>query len=95
VPKRQHMTKAGWLSEDGVIDLEAAYMAARSHRTPNLTYREGMLAVFLLMRSGKRNCEIERIIGQSKSRVSMMVIKIRENPDEYESLLRKESARFS
>lgn len=84
-----------WLPEDGILDLQAAYIAASSHRTPRLTYREALLAVFLLMKSGHRNADIEKILDKSRSCVSDMVIKIRKNPDEYESLLSQASAPLS
>jgi DNA-binding NarL/FixJ family response regulator len=75
--KRQYMTTQGWLSEDGILDEMAAWMAAYD-RCPALTRREATLATFYLMREGQNSTQIGRRLGISQTTAAHLMKKVRD-----------------
>jgi hypothetical protein len=92
-PKYAYINRFGWLHEDGLLDLQAVYITIYDHRRPNLTYREGLLAVFLLMRAGMQPKDIALRLQIGRRRAGEMTTKIRRNWQEYDTMLSEETSR--
>jgi hypothetical protein len=74
---KQYVGQHGWLSEDGVMDEMAAWMAAFD-RVPRLTMREAQLAVFYMMREAHDSDYIAKRLSISQKRASTMMRKVRD-----------------
>ena len=73
----QYVTSAGWLSEDGITDELAAWMAAYD-RLPELTYREALLATYYMMRDSKTSEDIALRLNSPMDRATGMMKRVRD-----------------
>lgn len=67
----------GWLNDDGIVDTLAAWMAAFD-RTPVLTFREALLAVYYMMKDNRDSTHIAIRLKITQDRASGMMKKVRD-----------------
>lgn len=76
--KPQYVTNHGWLSEDGVLDTQAAYLAAFTRpKPPRLTQREAKLAVWYMLKAGHGRAHIAQRLGIENERATKMMTTVK------------------
>jgi hypothetical protein len=76
--KAQYVTAHGWLSEDGVLDAQAAWLAAFDRNTPpRLTMREAKLTVAYLLKAGHSRVHIAERLGISHEHATKLMTNVK------------------
>lgn len=76
--RNQYIGCDGFLTEDGVLDEQAAWMAAYTRVPERITRREAMLAVYYMMCQGHDSTYISARLNINMSRVANMMKKVRD-----------------